>query len=103
MDMILTGRGVDGAEAHAIGLANRVCEPGAALEASLALARDLVALPQGCLRSDRASTLEQWALPETEALRNEYRHGIATIASGETLDGAGRFDSGAGRHGTAAT
>jgi enoyl-CoA hydratase len=33
------------------------------------------------------------------ALRNEYRHGIATIRSGETVEGARRFASGAGRHG----
>ena len=26
-----------------------------------------------------------------EALRNEYRHGIGTIASGETQSGAQRF------------
>ncbi len=99
MDMILTGRGVDGAEAHAIGLANRVCEPGAALATAVALAGDLVGLPQRCLRSDRVSVLEQWSLPEPEALVNEYRHGIDTIASGETLAGAARFDAGAGRHG----
>lgn len=102
MDMILTGRGVGGDEAYAIGLANRVCEPGEALATARDLARDLVALPQSCLRSDRASTLEQWSLSEPEALVNEYHHGIATITSGETLAGATRFEAGAGRHGTRA-
>ena len=38
MDLILTGRPVDAEEAHAIGLANRVAAPGAALDAALALA-----------------------------------------------------------------
>src|SRR5690242_20456953 len=53
LDMILTGRGVSGDEALAMGLANRLAEPDAALEDALVLARELVALPQLCLRSDR--------------------------------------------------
>jgi hypothetical protein len=35
---------------------------GTAREAALELARELTALPQLCLRSDRRSTLEQWSL-----------------------------------------
>lgn len=99
MDMILTGRSVRGDEAHAIGLANRLSEPGAALDEAIELAGQLAALPQQCLHSDRASVLEQWSLDEPAALVNEYRRGIATIASGETLSGAARFAAGAGRHG----
>src|SRR6266542_3332503 len=59
LDMILTGRGVSGDEALAMGLANRLAEPGGALEDALALARELAALPQLCLRSDRRSSYEQ--------------------------------------------
>ncbi len=103
MDLILTGRGVAGDEALDIGLANRLAEPGAALDDAVELARQLAALPQGCLRSDRASALDQWSLDEPAALVNEYRLGIATIASGETLEGATRFAGGAGRHGAPAT
>ena len=103
MDMILTGRGVGGDEAQAMGLANVVCAPGEALAEAVALAHRLAALPQRCLRSDRASLLDQWSLAEPDALVNEYRHGIATITSGETLEGAGRFHAGAGRHGRDAT
>jgi enoyl-CoA hydratase len=103
LDMILTGRGVSGEEALAMGLANRITEPGAALEGAVALAHELAALPPLCLRSDRRSSYEQWALPLDDALRNEFEHGAATIASGETLDGAARFASGAGRHGAPAS
>jgi enoyl-CoA hydratase len=42
-------------------------------------------------------------LPEAAALANEYRHGIAVIESGETQQGAARFASGAGRHGSFAS
>ncbi|MBA4179228.1 MAG: enoyl-CoA hydratase [Anaerolinea sp.] len=99
LDLILTGRGVSGDEALRMGLANRLVEPGKALEAALELARQLAAFPQRCLRSDRLSSYEQWGMEMDEALVNEYRHGSATIASGETREGAARFAKGEGRHG----
>jgi len=100
MDLILTGRGVSGEEARMMGLANRLVEPGQALEAAKELARQLAAFPQRCLRSDRKSAREQWDLPFEEAMRNETRLGMAVIASGETQEGAARFAGGAGRHGS---
>jgi enoyl-CoA hydratase/carnithine racemase len=99
MDMILTGRGVSGEEAFAIGLANRLAEPGDALALARELAGQIAGFPQRCLRSDRMSTYEQWPLALPEALHNEYLRGIATIESGETVEGARRFSSGLGRHG----
>ncbi len=101
MDLILTGRAVQAPEALEIGLANRVVPPGRALAASVALAHQLAALPQVCLRSDRMSALEQWGLSEEEAAVNEARRGRDVINSGETLEGALRFAGGAGRGGTA--
>ena len=103
LDMILTGRGVSGDEALAMGLANRITEPGAALEGAAMLAHDLARLPQRCLRSDRRSSYEQWGLTLDDALANEFERGTATIASGETLEGAARFASGSGRHGAPAS
>jgi enoyl-CoA hydratase len=99
LDLILTGRGVAGEEARAMGLANRLTEPGQALADALALAHQLAALPQRCLRSDRASSYEQWDLPFDQALANEARRGLEVIDSGETREGAERFAAGAGRHG----
>lgn len=99
MDLILTGRGVGGAEAYSIGLANRLVPHGEALEAAVALASELAELPQRCLRSDRLSAIEQWGLDEDAAAANEARRGRAVIESGETLTGATRFARGAGRGG----
>jgi enoyl-CoA hydratase len=99
LDLILTGRGVLGEEALRMGLANRLVEPGRALEASIGIARELARLPQGCLRSDRMSAYEQWSLGWADAIRNEFRHGMEVIQSGETQQGAQRFAGGSGRHG----
>jgi len=99
LDLILTGRGVSGDEALRMGLVNRLVEKGKALEAAKELARQIAAFPQRCMRSDRMSAYEAWTLPLPDALANEYRHGIATIQSGETREGAQRFASGVGRHG----
>lgn len=100
LDLILTGRGVSGDEARMMGLANRLVDPGRALPEAVALARQLAAFPQRCLRADRLSSYQQWALPLDDALRLETRLGLEVIASGETLEGATRFARGAGRHGS---
>lgn len=100
MDLILTGREVRAQEAFEIGLANRLVEEGQALAASMALAQQLAAFPQRCLRNDRLSAIEQWTLDEESAMRNEWRRGRDSIASGESLAGATSFAAGAGRHGS---
>ena len=99
LDLILTGRPVGAEEALAIGLANRLVPPGQALVAAQALAREIAAFPQVCLRADRRSAREQWGLAEVAALSNEGRHGARALQA-EAQDGARRFEAGAGRHGT---
>ena len=100
MDMILTGRGVSGEEAARVGLVSRLVERGGALDEALALAAELAAFPQSCMRADRLSALGQWSLDEGSALLQESRGGIEVIRSGETEAGAGRFAAGSGRHGS---
>jgi enoyl-CoA hydratase len=98
LDLILTGRSVDAAEALSMGLVNRMVPAGEALTAAQGLARRLTAFPQTCLREDRASVLEQEGLDEAAALANEFRHGLISIAA-DTAAGAARFAGGEGRHG----
>jgi enoyl-CoA hydratase len=99
MDLILTGRPVDAEEALAMGLANRVVGDGEALAAAVALGRQIAAFPQGCLRRDRQSALDQWSLDWTAATAREVALGLETLASGETVAGATRFAGGQGRGG----
>jgi enoyl-CoA hydratase len=99
LDMILTGREVSAEEAFAMGLVNRLVEPGAAREAAEALAAEIAAFPQTCMRQDRASAHEQWGRSFDEAMDNEFRHGELSLESGEFLRGAETFAKGAGRHG----
>lgn len=99
MDMILTGRPVGAAEALSTGLVNRVVPKGAARVVAEALAEEIAAFPQGCLRADRRSACEQWSHTEAEAFRGEFARGRAVLESGEAAAGAARFVRGAGRGG----
>ncbi|GGX76188.1 crotonase/enoyl-CoA hydratase family protein [Streptomyces anandii] len=98
LDMILTGRAVPAGEAYGMGLVNRVVPRGRARAEAEELAAAIAGFPQACLRSDRASVLDQEGLEEEAAMRGEIRHGMGVLA--ESLEGAARFASGAGRHGS---
>jgi len=100
LDLILTGRGVSGDEALRMGLANRLTEPGGALDGALALADQLAAFPQFCLRQDRAASYEQWGRTLDDALAVEFARGVQVIESQDARAGAARFAAGEGRHGT---
>ena len=97
LDLILTGRPVRADEALAIGLVDRVVPRGQARAAAEALAAELAAFPQACLRADRLTAHEQWSLPLPEGLALELRRGAAILPAAEA--GVRRFAAGAGRHG----
>ena len=98
MDMILTGRPVNAEEAKTMGLANRLVPDGQARPAAEALAADIAGFPQRCLRADRHSAIHQWDMPLPDALAAEGAGGYPVVFA-EAIEGAGRFASGAGRHG----
>lgn len=97
LDLILTGRKVDAAEALGMGLANRVVPQGQARDAAVELALHLAKFPQATMNADRMSAYLQWDLPVAQALHQEWQRGKQRIADG--LQGAQRFADGAGRHG----
>ncbi|HEY4121038.1 MAG TPA: crotonase/enoyl-CoA hydratase family protein [Byssovorax sp.] len=91
LDLILTGRAVDAAEALAMGLVNRVVPKGAARAEAEALARVIAAHPPACMRHDRKSAYEQGDLTFEAAMQNELGHGLATFAEGDIAGGAQGF------------
>lgn len=99
LDMILTGREVGAREAFDWGLANRLVPEGQALPEAIALAQQLARFPQTCMRSDRLSSYEQWALEVVPSLVNEARRGVPALQA-EARSGAARFADGKGRGGS---
>jgi enoyl-CoA hydratase len=79
MELIITGRRIDSAEALSIGLVNEVVPASTALDRAQALARQIAALPQGAIRSDKESimrgvgrTLEERMRIETELIASMF-------------------------------
>lgn len=97
MDMILTGRSVTADEAFSWGLANRLVAAGQARTAAVALATEISAFPQLCMRTDRRSAIDQWGVALDEALAAEALGGVGPLR--EATEGAARFVSGEGRGG----
>ena len=81
-------------KALGMGPANRVVEDGFSREAAEKPARKLITFPRNCLRHDRSSAHEQYAMDLPEAIVNEFHRGLKVIGSGEALSGAGRFAKG---------
>lgn len=96
-DLILTGRSCRADEALAIGLADRVTAPGAALATALDLADRLLRFPQGTMRADHLSA----RLPPAELAARLRREWItsAGMVRAEGVAGAARFAAGRGRGG----
>jgi enoyl-CoA hydratase len=98
MELILTGRRVDAEECLRIGLCEHVVPRGESRTFAERLAADIARFPNVCMLADRRSALTQAGVPVEDAMRDEFRHGIAAL-SAEGIAGADRFARGHGRHG----
>ncbi|EFC39260.1 enoyl-CoA hydratase/isomerase family protein [Naegleria gruberi] len=93
MDLILTGREIDGKEAHKIGLINRIISKDEnVLDCAVKLANQLCVFPQLCMRNDKTSALEAAYSGKSmkEKLQREYELGL-TALNIETVKGAKAF------------
>ncbi len=97
-DMLITGRAVHAEEALRIGLITRLVEAGTVLDEAIALGKQIAALPQIALNSDRYSAYVQDGLPLSEAFAREIARAEAAKAT-EAQSGAARFAARVGRHG----
>ncbi len=95
LELILTGRVLDAAEALEWGLVNEVVAEEAHLERALEIAEGLAAFPQPTMLSDRRAAIEGAGLPLADGLALEAELGRASVETG--LRGAARFAAGEGR------
>ncbi len=100
LDLILTGRMVDAAEALAMGLLTEVVSPGAHLERALQLAEGLARFPQATMLADRRAAIEGLGMTLADGLALEAKAGPEVFADGAR--GAARFAAGEGRGGAGA-
>jgi len=98
LDLVLTGRTIDAAEAHAMGIVTEVVAPGAHVERALEMAEGLAAFPQRTMLSDRRALLEGAGMTLADGLAREAELGRESVVTG--AEGAARFAGGAGRSGT---
>jgi enoyl-CoA hydratase len=102
LDLILSGRIVDSAEALSMGLVTEVVPdgPAAALTRALEWAESLASFPQETMLADRRAAIEGFGLPLAQGLALEAQAGPETYAAAQS--GAARFAGGEGRSGAGA-
>ena len=100
LDLILSGRIVDAAEARELGLVTEVVTPGRHLERALEIAEALARFPQDTMLADRRAAIEGFGLPLSEGLELEAHSGAKTLET--AIRGAARFAGGEGRGGSGA-
>src|ERR1700728_3555995 len=100
LDLILTGRMIGAAEAHAMGMLTEVVAPGAHLDRALELANNLARFPQSTMLADRRAAIEGLGMTLQEGLALESQAGPETYLA--AINGAQRFASGEGRGGAGA-
>jgi enoyl-CoA hydratase/carnithine racemase len=100
LDLILTGRIVDAAEARAMGMVTEVVAPGRHLDRALEYAEALARFPQETMLADRRAALEGLGMRLADGIALEAESGLPTLEV--ALRGARRFAAGEGRGGEGA-
>jgi enoyl-CoA hydratase len=91
MELIITGRVIDAAEAKEIGLVNEVVPSGQALPRAQELARFIAELPQPAIRTDKEAAVRGHGRPLGEGLRIEAECFNRLIGDPEMEEGLRRF------------
>ena len=92
MELIVTGRVIDAAEAKQIGLVNEVVPSGTCVTRAVALAHQIAALPQPAIRTDKEAAVRGFGRPLDEGLRIEAQCFNRSITAAETLEGLRQFN-----------
>lgn len=91
LELMMTGRRVDAAEAERIGFVDRLVPTGTSLAAALELAEGIAAAPWRCVVSDRRAVYDGLGLDLADALANEDRLGREVIFADDFAAGVARF------------
>lgn len=83
MELALTAEPIDAERAHHLGLVNRVCEPGAALEVALELAARINANAPLAVRATRQVMIDGLALPTVAEGINRANHAFIELMATE--------------------
>ncbi len=92
IELIITGRVIDAAEAERIGLVNQVVPRGTCVQRAIELAETIAALPQPALRTDLEAARTGQGRPLDDGLRIEAECFGRSITAPETVDGLRRFN-----------
>ena len=91
-EIILTGRRIDADESLAIGLCEYLVEEGECREKAEALAHEIAAHPQICVRADRRSLKNQHGKPLRAAMTYKWHNGREALFQ-EGIRGAGQYSN----------
>lgn len=92
MELIITGRVIDAAEAQRIGLVNEVVPSGTCRQRAVELARTIAALPQPAIHTDHEAVVRGFGRPLDEGLRIEAECFNRLIDTPEIEEGLRRFN-----------
>jgi enoyl-CoA hydratase len=92
MELIITGRVIDAAEAERIGLVNEVVPSGTCVARAVELAESIAALPQGAIRTDKEAAVRGFGQPLDEGLRIEAQCFNRLLDQPEIREGLRRFN-----------
>ena len=91
MELIITGRVIDAAEAQRIGLVNEVTPSGGCVERALELAGQIAELPQPAIHTDKEAAVRGFGRPLDEGLRIEAQCFNKLLQTPEMAEGVRRF------------
>src|SRR5260370_15985593 len=91
IELIITGRVIDAHEARQIGLVNEVVPSGTCRERAVELAREIAALPQPAIRTDKEAAVRGLGMPLDDGLRIEAECFNRLLDDPEICEGARRL------------
>jgi enoyl-CoA hydratase len=91
MEMILTGRSIDAAEADRLGLVTQVVPAAETVEAALALAGRIAAMPPAAVLAAKAAVARAYEMPLEAGLRRERQAFLALFATEDQKEGMAAF------------